>query len=145
MRWNELKDDPCPVARALSVIGDRWTLLILRDCFRGVRRFEEFQERLGITRHILADRLRRLVEAGVLKRERYQENPVRCEYRLTDKGKALHPVLVTLIVWAEEAVPSESPSSLRLVSAETGEPVRPVLVDEVTGKPITHRNVRGGR
>ena len=68
MRWSELKREPCSVARTLSVIGDRWTLLILRDCFLRVRRFDEFQQRLGITRHVLAARLRKLVQAGVLQR-----------------------------------------------------------------------------
>ena len=64
MRWSELKDQQCPVARGLSVIGDRWTMLVLRDCFQDVRRFDDFQKRLGITRHVLADRLRKLEEAG---------------------------------------------------------------------------------
>ncbi len=81
----------CSVARTVSVIGDRWTLLILRDCFLRVRRFEEFQERLGITRHVLADRLRKLVKAGVLRKVAYQARPRRYEYRLTDKGLDLHP------------------------------------------------------
>ena len=145
MRKASFADMHCSIAQSLEIVGEWWTLLILRDCFRGVRRFEAFQERLGITRHILAERLRRLVEAGVLTRVRYQESPVRCEYRLTDKGKALHPVLVTLIAWAEEAVPSDAPSSLRLVFSDTGAPVRPIVVDEVTGERITHRNVRGER
>ena len=86
MRWSALDKEVCSVARAVSVVGDRWTLLILRDCFLRVRRFEAFQERLGITRHILADRLRKLVNAGVLDRVQYQSNPRRFEYRLTAKG-----------------------------------------------------------
>ena len=106
MRWNELRDEACPVARGLSVIGDRWTMLVLRDCFRGVRRFEDFQRRLRITRHVLADRLRKLEEAGVLERRLYQERPPRHEYRLTDKWLALHPVLVTLVAWAEKQAAS---------------------------------------
>lgn len=89
------------MARTISVIGDRWTLLILRDCFLRVRRFEAFQERLGITRHILADRLRVLVEAGVLEKVPYQEKPVRLEYRLTQKGLALHPVLMAIVHWGD--------------------------------------------
>ncbi|MEQ9122634.1 MAG: helix-turn-helix domain-containing protein [Alphaproteobacteria bacterium] len=142
MRWTELRDEACPVARGLSVVGDRWTLLVLRDCFLGVRRFERFQERLGVTRHILADRLRKLETAGVLRRELYQERPPRHEYRLTAQGKALYPVLVSLIEWANEYVPAKTPSSIRLVGRETGEPIRPVLVDEATGRRITHRDVR---
>src|SRR5579859_4950686 len=83
MRWDELDQEKCSIARTLSVIGDRWTLLILRECFRRVRRFDAFEAELGITRHVLADRLRKLVEAGVLERTAYQERPRRHEYRLT--------------------------------------------------------------
>ena len=101
MRWGELDQESCSVARTVSVIGDRWTLLILRDCFLRVRRFEAFQERLGITRPILADRLRKLVEAGVLEKVPYQERPLRHEYRLTEKGLALHPVLMAIVHWGD--------------------------------------------
>jgi DNA-binding HxlR family transcriptional regulator len=142
MRWNELRDEACPVARGLSVIGDRWTVLILRDCFLGVRRFDRFQERLGITRHVLADRLRKLEADGVLRRELYQERPPRHEYRLTEKGEALFPMLVLLIDWANAHVPADKGTSMRLVSRETGKLIAPVLIDETTGAPITHRTVR---
>ena len=141
MRWNDLADEACPVARGLSVIGDRWTMLVLRDCFLGVRRFEQMQERLGITRHVLADRLRKLEAAGVLRREPYQERPLRHEYRLTDRGKALYPVLVSLIGWANANVPAPGEPSVTLISRETGQPIAPVLVDANTGKEITHRTV----
>lgn len=139
MRWNELKDEACPVARGLSVIGDRWTMLVLRDCFRGIRRFEDFQRRLGITRHVLIERLRKLEEAGVLERRLYQERPPRHEYRLTEKGLALHPVLVTLVAWAEKWEPKTGIPS-RLVSGETGDLVEPVLVDARSGARLTHRS-----
>jgi DNA-binding HxlR family transcriptional regulator len=142
MRWKELRDEPCPVARGLSVIGDRWTVLILRDCFQRVRRFEQFQQRLGVTRHVLANRLRKLEDAGVLRKERYQERPPRYEYRLTEAGKELYPVLVSLIKWANEHVPSTVPSSFLLVSRATGEPITPLLIDENTGEPITPHAVR---
>src|SRR5262249_51409753 len=82
-RWDDLAADWCPVARAMSVIGDRWTLLIVRDCFLGKSRFEQFQSSLGVTRHVLADRLKRLVEQGVLEKNPYQSRPVRYDYRLT--------------------------------------------------------------
>ncbi|WP_334195210.1 winged helix-turn-helix transcriptional regulator [Pararhodobacter sp.] len=141
MKWDELKDESCPVARGLSVIGDRWTLMVLRDCFLGVRRFEAMQARLGITRHVLADRLRKLEADGVLRREAYQERPLRHEYRLTEKGKALYPVLVALIGWAEAHVPAEGPTAITLVSRETGERVEPVLTDARTGRAISHRDV----
>jgi len=143
MKWTELRDQTCPVARALSVVGDRWTLLVLRDCYFGIRRFEQFQERLGITRHVLADRLRTLEGAGVLQRVAYQERPLRHEYRLTDAGRDFYPTFVSLIDWAETHVPSRTGSSVELVSTGTGEPVRPLLVDQNTGEPVTVRSVRG--
>ena len=142
MKWNDLHKEACPVARGLSVVGDRWTMLVLRDCFLGIRRFEQMQERLGITRHILADRLRKLEAAGVLRREVYQQRPLRHEYRLTERGKALYQVLVTLIEWANVHVPPEGEPSVRLFSRETGEPIAPILVDANTGKNVSHRNVK---
>src|SRR5487761_1429839 len=108
MRWTELDREACSVARTVSVIGDRWTLLILRDCFLRVRRFEEFEQRLGITRHILADRLRKLVAAGVRARVAYQERPRRYEYRLTETGLDLHPVLLALVGWGDAHKAGES-------------------------------------
>ena len=142
MKWDELGTEDCPVARGLSVIGDRWTMLVLRDCFLGIRRFDDMQSRLGITRHVLADRLRKLETSGVLRREKYQDRPERFEYRLTERGKALYPVLISLIAWAEDNVPAPGTSSLRLVSRETGEEIAPVLTDARTGQRITHRDVR---
>ena len=141
MKWNDLQNEACPVARGLSVIGDRWTMLVLRDCFLGIRRFEQIQERLGITRHVLADCLRKLEAAGVLRREPYQERPVRHEYRLTERGKALYPVLVSVIEWDNEHVPPPVESSVTLVSRKTGTPIAPVLTDANTGEEITHRTV----
>lgn len=114
MRWEELDQQPCSLARTLSVVGDRWTLLILRDCFLKVRRFELFEERLGIARHILSERLRKLVEAGVLDRVAYQERPRREEYRLTPKGLALHPVLIALLEWGDTYMAdAEGPAVIR--------------------------------
>lgn len=101
MKWSELEQERCSVARTVSVIGDRWTLLVLRDCFLGVRRFEDFQQRLGISRPMLGDRLRKLVESGVLKKVAYQEAPPRHEYRLTPKGLDLHPVLMAIVHWGD--------------------------------------------
>ena len=102
MRWEEIDQQVCAVARSLAVVGDRWTLLILRDAFLGTRRFADFQRQLGIARHRLTDRLNKLVEAGVFSRELYNERPQRYEYRLTRKGLALYPVLMTLAQWGGE-------------------------------------------
>jgi DNA-binding HxlR family transcriptional regulator len=104
MRWNDLGTEHCSVARTVSVIGDRWTLLILRDCFLRIRRFEAFEERIGVTRHILADRLRKLVAEGVLRKIAYQERPTRHEYRLTQKGLDLFPVIMSLVHWGDDPV-----------------------------------------
>lgn len=101
MQWNELGQQDCSVARTLSVIGDRWTLLILRDCFLKVRRFDDFHARLGIGRPILADRLQKLVDHFVLTKVAYQDNPLRYEYRLTPKGLDLHPVVMAIVHWGD--------------------------------------------
>jgi len=100
VKWEELAEQPCAVARFLSVMGDRWSLLILSDAFLGVRRFDTFQKRLGISRTILKQRLDTLVEAGVLDRAAYRERPLRHEYRLTSKGVDLHPVIHAMSNWA---------------------------------------------
>jgi DNA-binding HxlR family transcriptional regulator len=105
MKWDDLSEDWCPVARAMSVIGDRWTLLIVRDCFLGKSRFEEFQASLGVTRHLLSDRLKRLVEQGVLEKNPYSLKPPRYDYRLTAKGRDFSPALVGLKNWGKTHMP----------------------------------------
>ena len=94
-------DDRCSIAASLGIVGDRWTILILRDAFRGLRRFDEFRRDLDIPRAVLADRLRRLVDAGVMTKREYQDRPVRHEYRLTRMGIELSPILVALMQWGD--------------------------------------------
>lgn len=142
MRWNELKDEECPIARGLAVIGDRWTLMILRDSFLGVRRFDQFQNNLGITRHLLANRLKKLQADGMLSKVPYQERPLRHEYRLTDKAKALFPVLVMLVDWADRHMPSDEDAPYVIGSLDTGKPIKPVLADSATGKKLDLRSLR---
>jgi DNA-binding HxlR family transcriptional regulator len=101
MQWSELGNEACSVSRTLSVIGDRWTLLILRECFLRVRRFDDFQARLNIGRPILADRLQKLVTNFVLVKVPYQENPTRYEYRLTPKGLDLYPIILAITHWGD--------------------------------------------
>ncbi|PKN79405.1 MAG: transcriptional regulator, partial [Chloroflexi bacterium HGW-Chloroflexi-9] len=101
MRGVALSDLHCSVARSLDVVGERWTLLVLRDAFQGKRRFEEFSRSLPVARNVLTDRLRTLVEHGVLERRQYEEHPPRFEYRLTPKGMDLYPVIVALIQWGD--------------------------------------------
>src|SRR5260370_17175015 len=97
MKWDELEEEPCSVARTVAVIGDRWSLLILRECFLRTRRFEAFQSALGITRHLLAERLKKLVRLGVMRRIPYQESPKRYEYILTQKGLDLYPMIMSIV------------------------------------------------
>jgi len=103
----------CSIARALEIVGERWTLLIIRDAFLGRRRFEEFHESLGIARNVLTDRLNRLVEEGILDRVRYSERPERFEYRLTPKGRDLQIALAGLRQWGDTYLSDEPPRLLR--------------------------------
>lgn len=98
---DRISEMSCTVAYSLTVVGERWALLILRDAMYGIRRFDEFQESLGIARNILADRLEKLVAHGVMERRQYQERPARHEYVLTPKGRDLFPVLMTLMRWGD--------------------------------------------
>ena len=118
----------CSIARTLEVIGDRWSILILRDCFRGVRRFDEFQRDLGIARNILTDRLQKLVDHGVLARRPYQQHPPRHEYRLTAKGIDLSPALVALMHWGDTWLCDDGGVPLELTHKACGTPVDQALV-----------------
>src|SRR3954468_24871940 len=103
----------CSAARALEIVGERWTLLILRDALLGVRRFDDFQASLGIARNVLADRLARPVDAGVLEKRAYSERPPRHEYRLTDKGRDLWPLVHSLARWGDRHdAPPDGPPML---------------------------------
>jgi DNA-binding HxlR family transcriptional regulator len=103
----------CSIARALEVVGERWTLLIIRDVFLGRRRFDEIQESLGVARNVLTDRLGRLVEEGILDRVRYSERPERYEYRLTAKGRELNVALAGLRQWGDKYLSEKPPTVLR--------------------------------
>lgn len=99
MKWHELGEMNCPIARTLSIFGDRWTLLIIRNAFMKTRRFDDFQKQLGITRHLLTERINRLVEHKIFEKVLYHEAPKRYEYKLTEKGLALYPIIVTMSTW----------------------------------------------
>jgi DNA-binding HxlR family transcriptional regulator len=141
MQRKRFSEMPCPIARALDLIGERWTLLILRDVFCGRRRFDALQESLGIARNILTQRLEWLVEEGILEKRAYEERPPRHEYRLTQKGRALFPVLIALLRWGQRWAPPEG-VTVELVEQGTGKPVEPVLVDARTGRPLDPRALR---
>jgi DNA-binding HxlR family transcriptional regulator len=113
MLKRDYEGQDCSIARALEIVGERWTLLIVRDAFLGVRRFEQFQESLGIARNVLTDRLNRLVEEGILERVRYSERPERHEYRLTPKGRDLNLALTTLRQWGDKHLSEKPPRVLR--------------------------------
>jgi DNA-binding HxlR family transcriptional regulator len=117
----------CSIARTLQLIGDRWTLLILRDAFRGVRRFDGFAEDLGIARNLLADRLARLVEHGIFEKVPYNERPLRYEYRLTERGLDLSPALVAFMRWGDKHLAEAEPPVV-LVHRRCGHPLDQVFV-----------------
>lgn len=136
MRWTELAGNPCPVARAMSVIGDRWTILILRDCFRGATRFEDFHARIGASRAILSERLGALVEAGVLQRVAYEQHPPRYDYRLTPRGQALGPVMMMLTQWGEAHLPVAHGRRMKRRHTKCGHLFQPVVSCSECGEPI---------
>lgn len=141
MRWRDLKDEPCSVARTLSVIGDRWTLMILRDCFVGLRRFEHFEASLGITRHVLADRLKKLVDEGVLKKVPYGEAPVREEYRLTERGFELYPVVLSIVQWGDKHMADERGAPIVRRHEKCGNIVQGKMVCSDCGEELDAREL----
>jgi len=125
----------CPVGRTLERVGDTWSLMILRDAFQGLSKFDQFEKSLGVAPNILTQRLTALVEAGFLERRPYQERPVRHDYVLTDLGRDFAPVLTALMAFGNRHFAVEGVAS-QMVEAATGLPAEPVLVDRRTGKPI---------
>ncbi|QHA08904.1 transcriptional regulator [Streptomyces broussonetiae] len=112
MRRTTFANWPCSVARSMDLLGDRWTPLVLREAFYGIRRFDDFQQELGIARNTLAERLRRLVDAGLMERHVYETQPVRHEYLLTESGRDFYPVILAITAWGD-----------RWLAEEAGEPV----------------------
>ena len=141
MRWEDLDQEACSVARTLSVVGDRWTLLILRECFLGTRRFEAFESRLGIARHVLADRLKKLNEAGVLDKVVYQDRPRREEYRLSERGRDLYPVMVTLAQWGDKHMAGPEGVPLLRIHDTCGHVTVGELICSDCGEPLHAREV----
>jgi DNA-binding HxlR family transcriptional regulator len=145
MRRTRFQDWPCSVARTVDLLGDWWTPLVLREAFYGARRFDDFLA-LGIGRNILAERLARLVDEGILTKVPYHERPTRYEYRLTPKGRDLFGVLAAMIRWGDDWLAGDEGPPVELVDRTTGEVVRPLVVDEHTKRPIDPRalTVRAG-
>ncbi len=128
-----IDDDPCPVARASYVIGDRWSLLIVRDAFDGTRRFGDFLNNLGMSRNILADRLRKLVDAEILETQSASDGTAYLEYVLTFKGESLFPVVVALRQWGEKYLFDISEPRSVLIDKNTGKPVLPMAPSSENG------------
>jgi DNA-binding HxlR family transcriptional regulator len=126
---------PCPIARSLEHVGEWWSILILRDAFRGLTRFDEFRDDLGVAPNILTRRLKALVAAGLLERRRYCERPPRDEYLLTERGRDFRPVLISLLVWGNRHFAPEGPR-VQLIDSQTGKPADPVFIDRTTGRVI---------
>jgi DNA-binding HxlR family transcriptional regulator len=135
MRRKSFGNTECPIARSLERVGEWWSILILRDSFNGLTRFDEFQENLGIAPNMLARRLKSLVEAGLLERRRYSERPPRYEYLLTQAGRDFRPVLWALLAWGNKHFAPEGPSVV-IAHSRTGEQADPVLVDRNSGRPL---------
>ena len=142
MRWDDIDKQVCSVARALSVVGERWTMLILRDAFFGTRRFDQFQSNLGITRHRLSERLGKLVEQGVLVKVPYHDRPVRYDNRLTRKGLGLYPVVRRLARWGDEWRDKGEGAPREWVHQTCGQRSHPTLTCSECGEPLRPEEVK---
>ena len=145
MRRKSFETMACPIARSLERVGEWWSILILRDAFRGATRFEQFQKSLDIAPNMLTRRLNALVESGLMERCRYSEHPPRDEYVLTERGRDFRPVLWALMAWGNRHFAPEGPNVV-IVDGETGDLADPVLMDRRTLRPLTEppfRSVHG--
>ena len=135
MQRKSFSDMQCPIARGLEHVGEWWSILILRDAFRGLTRFDEFSESLGIAPNMLTRRLSALVEAGLLRRQRYNDRPPRDEYVLTQRGKDFRPVLLAMLAFGNKYFPPDD-RTIQIVNTATGQAVEPLLVDPATGLQV---------
>jgi DNA-binding HxlR family transcriptional regulator len=132
----------CSVARSLDVLGDAWSVLVVREMFLGTHRFDQLQEHLGIARNVLAARLRRLVDTGILIKRQYQEHPPRFEYHLTSKGVDLYPVVVALLQWGDRYLADPSGGPMLLEHAVCGHIAQIVPTCSACGGSVTPREMR---
>ena len=143
MLGKDYEGQHCSVARSLELIGERWTLLVIREVLYGRRRFSEMQKTLGVARNVLTNRLQRLVDEGILERRPYSEKPERYEYFLTDKGLDLWPTLVALMHWGDKHMPLSGGPPARLVhKGECGGEVNDRRICERCGKELEVREAR---
>jgi DNA-binding HxlR family transcriptional regulator len=139
---NDATQRPAAVRRALEIFSDQWSFAVLQEAFFGVHRFEDFQRNLAISRSVLAKRLAHLVGHGVLERLRYQQRPERFEYRLTDRGRDMYPIFVSLREWAEHWLEDIGGPDLRLIHAKCGTETHPRLVCDHCGEEIRAEHMR---
>jgi DNA-binding HxlR family transcriptional regulator len=139
MRWESVGETNCSVARALSVVGERWTMLVLREAFLGRRRFDEFQARTGVARNILSARLRALVRNGIFERVENASPGDHVEYRLTAKGLDLYPILVAMLRWGDRWMACEGGPPVELLHRECGHKTHPTLVCSHCGRTVDAR------
>jgi DNA-binding HxlR family transcriptional regulator len=132
---------PCSIARTLDVVGEKWALLAVREVFLGNRRFDEMVRRTGAPRDTLAARLRTLTGAGILERRQYCEHPARYEYRLTEAGRDLYPVIVALMRWGDQHLAGDDGPPL-VLEHRCGHPLAAQLVCESCGEPVDPRDTR---
>ena len=135
MKRTSFADAECPIALGLETVGDWWTILILRDVFDGLTRFDDIQRSLGISPSMLARRLKAMTDAGLLIRRRYSEHPPRDEYVPTEAGAAFRPVLLALYAWSEAHITGHA-RNLIAIDEATGEEIEPVVVDRRTGREV---------
>ena len=141
IKVTSFRDMECPVARSLEEVGEWWSILILRDAFHGLRRFDAFEASLGMASSTLARRLSLLVEHGMLARRRYSERPPRDEYVLTEKGRDFYPVLLALMAWGNRHLADPNGPAVWAVNRDSGAVIEPVLIDAKTGQRIQLRDI----
>ncbi|MDR2265415.1 winged helix-turn-helix transcriptional regulator [Enterobacter soli] len=141
MKRTRLEESTCPVARSLDIIGDWWSLLIVRDALRGVKRFGEFQKSLGIAKNMLTARLKLLVEEGILTLQPASDGSAWQEYVLTDKGRALQTVLVALSQWGNEFLFSQNQPGSVLVDVKNQQPLRKLALVANDGRELAPEDI----
>lgn len=141
MQRSSFSEMPCSVAKTLDIIGEWWTLLILRDVFYGVRRFEGLRTHLGISRKVLTNRLGRLTDERILKKVLYQKHPPRYEYRLTKRGLELLPILLTIMNWGDKWLSESDMAPVILIHKDCGEKTTPKLVCSQCNGELTAHNI----
>jgi DNA-binding HxlR family transcriptional regulator len=139
MKRLPMSEQPCPIARSLDIFGEWWSLLILRECFTGVTRFDDFQKKLGVSKNTLTARLGKMVERGVLKRVPVSPGALREHYKLTEMGKELHTVFIALRQWGDKWTFDGAPPNA-VVERANGRIVGPVQVRSITGKVLKPRD-----